>query len=113
MVLSTSMLANDLGTIIADLPTTLVWTPSGGSQQTITDGVTIGEIDHSRTLDVPGYMANSDTECVVPIASFTDSTTPSIGDTLTVSGDAYRVDNYLEGQDGVAVRLFLTKDRGS
>ena len=105
MALDTTMLARHLAKMIADLPATLVW-----SGQTLTDGVTASEIDHSRDLEMPGYYANNDLECVAPVASFSGSTTPDVGDTLTVDGVTYRVGAISEAQDGVSVRLMLKRE---
>lgn len=105
MAISSDMLKNDLAAMIVDMPATLVW-----SGQTLTDGVTASEIDHARDLEMPGYFAESDVECVAPIASFTSNTPPDVGDTLTLDGDTYRVSGYLESQDGVSVRIMLKRD---
>ena len=101
------MLASDLDEMVADLPASLVWTPSGEAEQTVS--VTAAELESEEDLQMAGYLGNIDKMVVTAVDNFTSSVTPPIGATLTVDGTEYRVGNKSESQDGIGVNLFLVR----
>ena len=107
MALGTTEFAADLDEMIADIPCTIVWTPSGGTAQTVT-GTRTG-VRISDTGGDAGTLVENDLRAYAKKASFTGSVTPAPGDLVTVDSTVYRVaDRMLDG-DGVGVVLQLRR----
>lgn len=107
MALNTTVLAADFDFMVSDLPATIVWTPSGGAEQTVTS--TRDEIEKTEENQLAGIDAEKATIVLAKISLFTGSVTPPVGDKLTLDSVQFRVAANIEAQDGVSVRLLLAK----
>ena len=107
MAIDTSIFATDLAAIITDLPSSLVWTPDGGAEQTVS-GVA-SDLIQSEDVTETGYFEDDSRTWQGPIASFADSTTPPINDLVTIDGTEHRVMNTRKTDDGIMVTLTVER----
>ena len=100
MSISTSMLADDLDAMIADLPSTLV-----SGSDTVTG--TAGEISKADDVAAEGVLNEADLLWVGAPEDFT--TVPSVRSTVTAGGVLYYVERRVDSPDGMCVELYLRR----
>lgn len=91
---SATELAADLDAIIADMPHTLVW----GAQSI---SVSMDDVVKADALQLAGVFGGRDVGVYAKLASFTSSTPPTPGESVTLDGVAYRITGSRTGPDGV------------
>jgi len=98
--IDTTIFDTDLENMIADLPATLVW-----SGQTVSGMAS--EVSTSHDISIPGYTQDIGLRWQGRVGDFTSSTTPPVGDTVTVDSVSYRVSAKQITPDGTGVDLTL------
>ena len=104
-MLDATMMAAHLAEMTADLPSTMVWTPNADSSQsvktaqTVTAGITKGELELTYEMDEVGTFSNKDILAVGTPSKFTGGITPTVGELVTLDGEALRVLSKENSQD--------------
>ena len=99
MALDTTVFAQDLANITADLPDTYTW---NGNAYTCM----VGDVGREDRNELAGFGIEQDTPIVGPTSDFT-GTWPAPGDQITHSGRTYHIRRVVKSADGVMYTLYL------
>lgn len=97
-----TMLSDDLGFMIADLESTLVWLAQSVS-------CTKGAVAKSENLEFEGIFKERDLEVAVKVSDFTSNIIPPIGTKITIDGTKFRVESSSQDAANIGATLQITK----
>ena len=101
MALDTTVFDTDLANVIADNPSTLIW-----SGETVS--CMKGDIARSDEVELAGVFQDKNLEVQVRVGAFANNY-PAIRDTLSVDGAEYRVLRSMKSADDIMLSLNLER----